>query len=164
MLCSAVLCCAVLCDKCILPATRPVAFRWCYQYASSAVDLTYVLQSLHHTLKHSFMLVLQWGVFYTPCLMCVMHPHAGLFTGTGSQIAVGVILVIFLPVLFLLVCAWFIWRRLYHASIPQRRAAFILHEDPEIIQVVPVLWHQICCYIHVCVLVKCHHANCLACA
>ena len=47
----------------------------------------------------------------------------------------GVVLVIFLPIAFLLASAWFIWRRLYHSSIPQRRAAFILQEDPEVIQV-----------------------------
>ena len=60
---------------------------------------------------------------------------AGLFTGNGGQIAVGVVLVVLLPVGFLLASAFFIWRRLYHASIPSRRAAFILEEDPEIINV-----------------------------
>lgn len=67
---------------------------------------------------------------------------AGLFTGDRGQIAVGVVLVILLPVGFLLASAWFIWRRLYHASIPRRRAAFILSEDPEVIQVLccAVLW------------------------
>lgn len=52
----------------------------------------------------------------------------------------GVVLVILLPVGFLLAAAWFIWRRLYHASIPQRRAAFILQEDPEVIQVLRFDW------------------------
>lgn len=71
---------------------------------------------------------------------------AGLFTGDRGQIAVGVVLVVLLPIGFLLVSACFIWRRLYHASIPSRRAAFILEEDPEIVHV-----RQCCSMVLACV-------------
>ena len=57
--------------------------------------------------------------------------HADLFTGNGGQIAVGVILVLLLPVGFLVISGFFIWRYLYHPRTPQRRAAFIMLEDPD---------------------------------
>jgi len=56
---------------------------------------------------------------------------ADLFTGNGGQIAVGVVLVILLPVGFLLASGFFIWRYLYHPRVPHRRAAFILLENPD---------------------------------
>ncbi len=56
---------------------------------------------------------------------------ADLFTGNGGQIAVGVVLVILLPLGFLLASAFFIWRYLYHPRAHQRRAAFILLENPD---------------------------------
>ena len=56
---------------------------------------------------------------------------ADLFTGNAGQIAVGVILVLLLPCAFLLGSGIFIWRYLYHPRAPQRRAAFILMQDPD---------------------------------
>lgn len=56
---------------------------------------------------------------------------AGLFTGNSGQIAVGVVLVVLLPVGFLVASAFFIWRYLYHPRAPQRRAAFILLDNPD---------------------------------
>jgi len=56
---------------------------------------------------------------------------ADLFTGNGGQIAVGVVLVILLPMGFLLASGFFIWRYLYHPRVPHRRAAFILLENPD---------------------------------
>ena len=43
----------------------------------------------------------------------------------------GVILVLLLPIAFLVGSAIFIWRYLYHPKGPQRRAAFILMDDPD---------------------------------
>ncbi len=63
---------------------------------------------------------------YSGMLCC-----ADLFTGNGGQIAVGVVLVILLPLGFLLASAFFIWRYLYHPRAHQRRAAFILLENPD---------------------------------
>lgn len=56
---------------------------------------------------------------------------ADLFTGDAAEIAVGVILVLLLPLAFLLGSGIFIWRYLYHPRAPQRRAAFILMQDPD---------------------------------
>ncbi|KAL0042483.1 hypothetical protein WJX79_001296 [Trebouxia sp. C0005] len=64
-------------------------------------------------------------------LAAIAQGAANLFTGNGGQIAVGVILVILLPVGFLLASGIFIWRYLYHPRVPQRRAAFILLENPD---------------------------------
>ena len=68
--------------------------------------------------------------------------HADLFTGNGGQIAVGVILVLLLPVGFLVISGFFIWRYLYHPKTPQRRAAFIMLEDPD----EPVVSFMLCTY------------------
>lgn len=43
----------------------------------------------------------------------------------------GVVLTLVLPLAFLLGSAIFIWRYLYHPRAPQRRAAFILMQDPD---------------------------------
>ena len=66
-------------------------------------------------------------------MFCKAHGGilAGLFTGNAGQIAVGVILVVLLPVGFLLASAIFIWRYLYHPTSPSRRAAFILLDNPD---------------------------------
>lgn len=64
-------------------------------------------------------------------LAAIAQGAANLFTGNGGQIAVGVVLVVLLPVGFLLASAFFIWRYLYHPRLPQRRAAFILLENPD---------------------------------
>ena len=63
-------------------------------------------------------------------LLSVLCCPADLFTGNGGQIAVGVVLVLLLPVGFLVISGFFIWRYLYHPRTPQRRAAFIMLEDP----------------------------------
>ncbi|DBA93931.1 TPA: hypothetical protein ACH3X3_013969 [Trebouxia sp. C0006] len=64
-------------------------------------------------------------------LAAIAQGSANLFTGNGGQIAVGVVLVILLPLGFLLASGFFIWRYLYHPRSHQRRAAFILLENPD---------------------------------
>lgn len=60
-----------------------------------------------------------------------MPGNADLFTGDSGQIAVGVVLTVVLPLAFLLGSGIFIWRYLYHPRAPQRRAAYILMQDPD---------------------------------
>ena len=69
--------------------------------------------------------------FATPFADFAMPGCADLFTGNAAEIAVGVILVLLLPLAFLLGSGIFIWRYLYHPRAPQRRAAFILMQDPD---------------------------------
>ncbi|DBA90394.1 TPA: hypothetical protein ACH3X1_003668 [Trebouxia sp. C0004] len=64
-------------------------------------------------------------------LAAIAQGAANLFTGNGGQIAVGVVLVILLPVGFLLASGFFIWQYLYHPKLRQRRAAFILLQNPD---------------------------------
>ena len=97
---------------------------------------------------HTYLGLLCWADLFKPAVLCcadlfkpavlccvdLFRPVlccADLFTGNGGQIAVGVVLVILLPLGFLLASGFFIWRYLYHPRSHQRRAAFILLENPD---------------------------------
>ena len=62
--------------------------------------------------------------------LCLDPSFAGLFAdGSAKAIAVGVVIVFFLPFLMVLYAAWFTWRHIYpHEG---RRAAWILERDPQ---------------------------------
>lgn len=55
---------------------------------------------------------------------------AGLFNCSGGDIALGVILLLLLPVSFLAVSFYLVWRWLQHPGLNKRRAIFVLRMDP----------------------------------
>ncbi len=57
-------------------------------------------------------------------------PPAGLFNCSGGDIALGVILLLLLPVSFLAVSFYLVWRWLQHPGLNKRRAIFVLRLDP----------------------------------
>ena len=56
-------------------------------------------------------------------------PHAELFSGNGKAITVGIVVVVVFPALMVLYGTYFIWQHIIKQR--QRRAAWVLSEDPE---------------------------------